>query len=123
MGCEATSNPKLPLSSVDLSYTSLDPDYGFTEGKPLMLGGFMRGSPYEGAHIEYFDSLLGPQGQRVVVKRLGSCCGFEDASMPFGGGMLDMYEVTYKGQKKPVVIYVNLYRFEKPLAPVGFVLL
>ena len=119
-GC--TSTPKTPLSADSFNMTSQDPSYGYTEANPVELGGFLRGTKYEGAHIEYFQSLLGPNGEQVQVKRLGSCCAFQDASMPLGGGLLDMYELEYSGISKPVVIYVNLYKFIKPMAPKGLAL-
>jgi hypothetical protein len=120
VGCASTD--KTPLSADSFNMTSTDPSYGFTEKDPIELGGFLRGTKYEGAHVEYFNSLQGPNGEQVQVKRLGSCCSFEDASMPFGGGLLDMYELTYNGISQPMVIYVNLYKFVKPMAPIGFAL-
>ena len=120
VGCVSTTNT--PLSADSFIMTSKDPTYGYNEQNPVELGGFLRGSKYEGAHVEYFQSLLGPNGEQVQVKRLGSCCAFEDSSMPFGGGLLDMYELTYKGISKPIIIYVNLYKFVKPMAPQGFAL-
>lgn len=86
----------------------------------MALGGFLIGTKYQGAHNEYFAGLMGPNGEHVTVKRLGSCCSFVDLTLPLGGGLLDMYKFTYKGIKKPVVIYVNFYKFEQPLAPAGF---
>ena len=122
-GCQSTSQSNnLPIE-VDFSNTSSDPEYGLSESKPVMLGGFLRDTKYAGAHIEYFNNLVGPNGEPVNAQRLGSCCGFEDSSLPFGGGMLDRYQLTYDGQDKPVVIYVNLYKFEQPRAPLGFALL
>ncbi|WP_016957287.1 hypothetical protein [Catenovulum agarivorans] len=118
-----SSTGKSPISKGLVESTSTDPEYGYTENKPIELGGFLLGTKYEGAHIEYFQSLMGPNGETVKVKRLGSCCAFEDPSMPFGGGLLDRYELSYKGQSKPVIIYVNLYKFNKPVAPQGFILL
>jgi len=118
-GCASTSKAPLSIDSFDM--TSKDPEYGVTEQNPIELGGFLRGTKYEGAHIEYFQGLQGPNGEQVQVKRLGSCCAFEDPSMPFGG-LLDMYELTYNGISKPIVIYVNLYKFVKPMAPKGLVL-
>ncbi|KZN62813.1 hypothetical protein N473_18030 [Pseudoalteromonas luteoviolacea CPMOR-1] len=121
VGCSSTS--KVALSEDRFLLTSNDPEYGYTENKPIELGGFLRGTKSAGAHIEYFEGLMGPNGEKVKVTRLGSCCEFEDKSMPFGGGLLDRYQLTYEGQKKPVIIYVNLYKFNKPLAPMGFALL
>ena len=46
-----------------------------------------------GEHLqqEYMRHLREAEGQKLRFERLGSCCGFEDPSLPFGGGMLDMY--------------------------------
>lgn len=122
-GCSTTPAPESTPISVDFTHTSSDPTYGFSEDKPIMLGGFLHGTEYQGAHIQYFNNLLGPNGEKVNVRRLGSCCGFEYSSLPLGGGMLDMYELSYSGQDKPVVVFVNLYKFESPKAPKGFALL
>jgi len=121
LGCNTT--PKEPLSTESFQLTSQDPDYGYSSKKPIELGGFLRGTKSYGAHVEYFEGLLGPNGEQVTAQRLGSCCAFEDKTMPFGGGLLDKYQLTYKGQKSPAIIYVNLYKFNKPLAPKGFALL
>lgn len=118
-GC-ATTEGLLFEDSINM--TSEDPSYGFSEENPIELGGFLRGTKYEGAHAEYFEGLKGPNGEHVYVKRLGSCCAFDDYTMPFGGGLLDKYELTYNGLSKPIVIYVNLYKFVKPMAPMGLVL-
>ncbi|GEK10963.1 hypothetical protein [Pseudoalteromonas peptidolytica] len=120
-GCNTT--PKESISTDSFHLTSNDPEYGYTEKKPIELGSFLRGTKSASAHIEYFDGLIGPNGEKVKVTRLGSCCAFEDKSMPFGGGLLDRYQLTYEGQEKPAIIYVNLYKFNKPLAPKGFSLL
>lgn len=121
VGCNTTPKEPLPVESYHL--TSTDPEYGYIAEKPIELGGFLLGSKSAGAHVQYFEGLLGPNGEQVKVTRIGSCCAFEDKSMPFGGGLLDRYQLTYKGQNKPAIIYVNLYKFNKPLAPKGFALL
>jgi hypothetical protein len=64
--------------------------------------------------------MRGPEGQQLSYKRHGSCCGFKDPSLPFGGGMLDMYEVTYEGLEEPATLYLDMYRREEPRAPSGF---
>ena len=88
--------------------------YGYTPEDPIKVGG----GP-SGEH-EYLQHLRGPEGQRLRFERLGSCCGFEDPSLPFGGGLLDMYEVTYEGLRSPVTLYLDMYRRQEPRAPAGF---
>jgi hypothetical protein len=88
--------------------------YGYTPEDPIKVGG----GP-SGEH-EYLQHLRGPEGQRLRFHRLGSCCGFDDPSLPFGGGLLDMYEVTYEGLASPVRLYLDMYRRQEPRAPTGF---
>jgi len=36
------------------------------------------------------------------------------------GGLLDKYEVKYRGIEKPVLLFLNMYDYEQPVAPMGF---
>lgn len=108
-------------SSTNLSESSsnqsVDSAYGFTEKKPIKVGGGEGGPANE---RKYLNSLIGPNGETVTYSRIGSCCSFNTKNSPFGGGMLDKYAVTYKGKKDTVVLYLNMYDKGKLLAPVGF---
>lgn len=96
---------------------SSDPTYGYTEGNPIKVGR-QRGGP--GAEEAYLRSIAGPAGERVKYKRLGSCCEFETPNGLAGlGGLLDVYEVQYRGIEKPVNLYLNMYDYEQPLVPMG----
>ena len=119
-GCSSTT----PIENLVFlpEFTSNDTDYGYSEENPIKLGGFLLGTEYAGYHQYFFSRLHGPNGEKLQIQRLGSCCEFEDPSMPMGGGLLDRYELKYEGQKDPAVVYVNLYKFESPMAPKGFVL-
>jgi len=109
-------------SSISIVSAVTDHDYGLVANKPIKLGGFMRGTKYAGYHREFFSKLVGPKEQRVKSRRLGRCCAFTDKSLPFGAGFLDKYELSYNGIVKPVVIYVDLYKYDQPRAPLGFTL-
>ena len=37
-----------------------------------------------------------------------------------GKGLLDVYEITYDGQKEKIKIYINMYDYKSPEAPAGF---
>jgi hypothetical protein len=37
-----------------------------------------------------------------------------------GGGFLDIYEVTWVGQKSPIKLYLNIYEKGELMAPMGF---
>jgi hypothetical protein len=68
----------------------------------------------------YLNSLLGPNGEPIEYVRVGNCCEFDCKTALFGKGLLDRYQITYKGLKKPIILYLNGYQYEKPLCPIGF---
>jgi len=112
---EAAPGPEAQAPAARVETPTQEPSgYGYTQEDPIKVGGGPAGEQ------EYLRHLRGPEGQKLRFERLGSCCGFEDSSLPFGGGMLDMYEVTYEGLEKPVTLYLDMYRREEPRAPTGF---
>ena len=118
------SSGKAPMR---LAGVSNDPKYGVTSEKPIRVGGgFAEGSANQ---IKYLQSLRGPNGEKIKFKRTGSCCMFVTPNgiqttttdgKTVGVGLLDQYEVTYKGLDKPIVLYLDLYDYETPQAPMGF---
>jgi hypothetical protein len=90
---------------------STDPTYGYSADNPIQVGGdFMSGPARERA---YLDALRGPNGEAITYERRGSVPGKET--------ILDAYEITYPGLKKPVVLYLDQYRYSDLKAPIGFV--
>ena len=106
-----------PVTPVTITEVSDDPEYGYTEKKPIKVGGVTEGPSRERAYLQL---LRGPNGESVTFQRNGSCCGFETPNGLLGGGMLDIYEVTITGSDKPVTLYINMYDYEQPKAPRGF---
>jgi len=102
---------------------SKDRAYGYSENKPIRVGQ-LGGADY--AATEFIKALRGPKGEALQHKKLGSCCLFHTPNGPIAGkepleryGLLERYEVTYEGLKQPIVLYLNLYDYERPLVPVG----
>jgi hypothetical protein len=89
---------------------STDPAYGYTEGNPIMVGGDVFGGPAR--ERAYLDTLRGPDGQSITYERMGS--------MNYGDTILDIYEVSYAGLAEPIVLYIDMYTYREPQAPVGF---
>lgn len=94
-----------------------DTTYGFTEKNPIKVGGVENGPLNE---RQFLNSLSGPNGETVSYDRVGSCCEFATRNSPLGGGLLDMYNVSYEGKKDTVTMYLNMYDKAKLKAPVGF---
>lgn len=95
------------------------PRYGYTEENPILVGG---GELEDGPAREraYLGTLLGPDGQDVRYRRIGSCCPFEMPNAELFG-MLDLYEVRYDGLDEPVTLYLDMYDPGETHAPEGFV--
>ena len=102
---------------------SEDETYGYSEKNPIKVGGADKS---EGPKNErrYLNALSGPNGEEITYSRKGSCCAFETENGFLGGGLLDRYEVKWKGGKKSLIIYINMYDMDdKELkAPKGLTL-
>lgn len=101
---------------VNLKLMSEDPDYGYSDQKPIRVGSKEEyGGP--DAEREYLRSLLDARGRPVTFKRLGS--GGNDPE----GHMLDLYEIRTSDGKK-VLLWISMYHPKndpaKQPAPVGF---
>lgn len=95
-----------------------DNRYGLNERNPVNVGGgFTDGVKNQ---WRYLNGLAGPNGEEISFVRLGSCCAFKSKDAPMGGGLLDMYQITYEGLEKPITLYLNFYEEGPLLIPKGF---
>lgn len=99
---------------------SKDKTYGYTKENPIMVGGGSEGPKNE---RRFLNALAGPNGEILKYNRLGSCHPFKTQNGVFGNtGMLDKYSITYKGLKKEIILYINMYDSDTLKVPVGFTL-
>jgi len=108
-----------PSGPLAIQGQAKDPGYGHSEENPIRVGGGMgEGPPNQRA---FLDQLAGPNGEPLSYSRVGSCCAYFTINGLDGRtGLLDIYEVTWPGQAAPVALYITLYDWDTPLAPVGF---
>lgn len=91
---------------------STDPEFGYRPDKAIRVGG---GAAYVAAREQrYLQGLRGPNGQPISFKRSGS------TGQQSQGGIVDVYAVMYEGLERPIVLYLNAYRYAEPAAPSGF---
>jgi hypothetical protein len=107
--------PALP--PLKITEVSTDATYG-TEPNPIRTGGaFTDGVERERA---YLLLLRGPHRERVSFEREGSCCSFPTPNGLIGGsGLLDIYVVKIE-DGATVKLYLDMYDYDAPKAPVGF---
>lgn len=113
----------IPLLKNDDSFVvtqySKDKKYGYDADYPINV--FFRNSKDESRNIERFlRALSGPNNQEITFSKLESCCPFPTKGNSIGAGYIDVYEVRWSGQKKPVKLYFNIFEKGQLLVPIGF---
>lgn len=100
---------------------SKDKKYGYDKDYPINV--FYRNATNETINQERFlNALAGPNGEKLNYKKLESCCPFPTKNNTVGAAFLDLYEITWLGQEKPILIYFNIYEKGALLVPVGLTL-
>lgn len=113
-------NARSTVEPAAVQEISTDRTYGVTQKNPICVGG----KPSEGVRNQqrYLNALRGPKGEETTYRRRGSCCEFKTPNGIMGLGLLDVYELTWAGNSKPMLLYVNLYDAGPLRAPVGLTL-
>lgn len=98
---------------------SNDKKYGYDPDYPINV--FYVNTKNETINAERFlNALAGPNGEEIVFIRKESCCPFSSKNTNIGAGLLDKYEIIWKGQKQPVYLYLNIYERGYLAVPLGF---
>ena len=114
--------PNLVLSKDNtfvITEYSKDKKYGYDADYPINL--FFQNTRNEKLNQERFlNALAGPKGEKITYTKLESCCPFPTKRTDLGAGFLDVYELKWDRQKKPIKLYLNIY--EKGILRVPMVL-
>ena len=97
---------------------SKDLKYGFNEEYPVNV--FYINSKDENLNASrYLNALAGPNGEKITYTKIESCCPFPTKRTEIGAGYLDIYELKWEGQNKPIRLYINIYERGYILVPIG----
>jgi len=100
---------------------SKDKKYGYDKDYPINI--FYGTTKNETINQQRFlNALAGPKGEKITFTKLESCCPFPTKRSDMGAGLLDVYELKWEGQKKPVILYLNIYEKGILMVPVGLTL-
>ncbi len=102
-----------------LTQIATDPTYGFSSSNPIKVGG-VKSNQGPLNERRFLNALAGPNGERISYFRAGSCCPTPSKNGFMGSALLDIYRVSYQGSSDTVSLYINMYDFEKLMAPKGF---
>jgi hypothetical protein len=101
-----------------LTAYSKDKKYGYDADYPVNV--FFKDAKDENLNAERFlNALAGPNGEKITYTKIESCCPFPTKRVAIGAGFLDIYEVTWQGQSKPIKLYLNIYERGYLLVPIG----
>lgn len=97
---------------------SKDKKYGYHKDYPINI--FYYNTYNEQINEERFlNALAGPKGEKITYTKLETCCPFPTKRSGMGAGFLNVYEIRWEGQKKPVVLYLNIYEKGVLMCPMG----
>lgn len=109
--------PILKNNTYQLTKHATNNRYGYDENYPVNLG---FNNIVEKIDVkQYFNALAGPNNEELRYTFMESCCPFMTKSGELGTGVIDKYEITWKGKNKPTYMYVNLYEKGEILIPIG----
>jgi len=114
--------PKLKADNTFIiNINSADKKYGYDKDYPVNV--FYRDTKSETLNIERFlNALAGPKGEKLSYAKVETCCPFPTKHTEIGAGFLDVYEITWEGNTKPLRLYLNIYEKSVLMVPVGLTL-
>lgn len=114
--------PNLRLSknnSFVITEFSNDKKYGYNKDYPINI--FYKTTKNDTINQPRFlNALSGPKGEKISYKKIQNCCPFPSNKSESGAGLLEIYEVTWSGQTKPVKLYLNIFEKGILMVPMGF---
>lgn len=97
---------------------SSDKKYGYDPDYPINI--FFQNTNNEALNeTRFLNALAGPNGEKITYMRLETCCPFPTKRSNMGAGFLNVYELKWEGQKKPVTLYLNIYEKGILMVPMG----
>ncbi|MDI5897776.1 2-dehydro-3-deoxyphosphooctonate aldolase [Flavobacterium yafengii] len=113
--------PNLTLSKDNtfvITEYSNDKKYGYDKDYPINI--FFNNTKNETINQgRFLNTLAGPNGEKITFTKLESCCPFPTKRSEMGAGFLDVYELKWVGQKKPILLYLNIYEKGILMVPTG----
>jgi len=95
-----------------------DKKYGYDPDYPINI--FFQNTNNESLNeTRFLNALAGPNGEKITYARLETCCPFPTKRSNMGAGFLNVYELKWEGQKKPIKLYLNIYEKGILMVPVG----
>ena len=108
---EALGSFKVTKNATSKKY-GYDPDYPVNVNFTSVEDGWNN-------QVRFLNALAGPNGEYISFTFKDVCCPFPTKKTETGAGTIDIFEITWKGQDKPILIYINKFEKGELLIPVG----
>ncbi|TGD59049.1 2-dehydro-3-deoxyphosphooctonate aldolase [Flavobacterium humi] len=102
-----------------ITKNATDKKYGYDEDYPINVG-FTSLEDGTRNQVRFLNALAGPNGEKIKFELKDSCCPFPTKKTEMGAGMIDIYEITWEGQAKPILLYINKFEKGELMIPLGF---
>lgn len=107
-----------PQNTFAITLFSKDKKYGYDPDYPINI--FYRNTKDETINeTRFLNALAGPNGEKITYTKLETCCPFPAKRSDMGAGFLNVYELNWVGQKKPIRLYLNVYEKGILMVPMG----
>jgi len=105
-------------NTFSITQFSKDKKYGYDPDYPINI--FYQNTNNEALNeVRFLNALAGPNGEKITFHRLETCCPFPTKRSSMGAGFLNVYELKWDGQKKPIKLYLNIYEKGILMVPMG----
>lgn len=104
-------------NTFEINQFSTDKKYGYDKDYPINI--FYKTTNSDANQERFLNALAGPKGEKITFTKLESCCPFPTKRSDMGAGFLDVYELKWEGQKKPILLYINIYEKGILMVPLG----
>lgn len=112
--------PKSLGDAFVLTETAPDAKFAFTNTYPVNLGFYKSETSNQANVKKFFNAITGPNGEKLIYKKIETCCPYPTKNNSVGVGTLDIYEVTFEGNSQKFTFYINTNDKGKIYIPKGF---
>lgn len=107
------------FGSFIITKNTVNKKYGYDKDYPVNVN-FTSVEDGLNNQIRFLNALAGPKGEKIKYLQKDACCPFPTKKTDAGAGTIDTFEITWDGQTKPVLLYINKFEKGELLIPVGF---
>ena len=112
--------PKIIGDHFEIKTIANEGKYGFHQDYPMNLG-FYKTENANLANVKrFFNGITSKDGEKLLFKRVDTCCPYPSKNNAVGVGTLEIYEVWIESKTEKWLLYVNLTDKGEVLCPKGF---